>query len=67
MNDMVNEYKRFSLKWFIRKFFDAKIRLKKNDNLYFIALNPLHENILSKRFGKVNILYQSDLSEPQLV
>ena len=57
MNDMVNEYKRFSLKWFIRKVFDLEIRLKKNDNLYFIALNPLHENILSKRFGKVNILY----------
>jgi len=57
MNDMVNEYRVFSLRWLVRKIFDLRIFLMKKNTIYFIALNNLHESVLKKRFGRINILY----------
>ena len=53
MNDMVNEYRVFSLHWLVRKIFDLKIFLMKKNNIYFIALNNLHESVLKKDLVKL--------------
>ncbi len=57
MNDMINQYKIFTINWLIRKILDLKIRFLNKNNIYFVSLNKLHEEILRRRFGKVNIIY----------